>query len=136
VFWRRDATPIRVESTAAPMVDDEGRIAGAVTTFRDISRQKQMEQQIEQSARVASLGRVSASVAPEFNNLLMGLGPSVDVLRRKAEGDPALELNAVAARTAAHRRDSAIHESGRAAEGTIRRGTTVSRVRRRSGRHS
>ena len=91
VFWRKDGTSIRVEYTAAPMVDEEGKIAGAVVTFRDISRQKQMEEQIEQGLRVASIGRVSASVAHEFNNLLMSLGPSAEWLRRKAANDPALE---------------------------------------------
>jgi PAS domain S-box-containing protein len=91
VFWRKDGTPVRVAYTVAPMVDEQSRIAGAVITFRDISRQKQMEQQIEQAARVASLGRVSASVAHEFNNLLMGLRPFVEVLQRRAEHDATLE---------------------------------------------
>ena len=91
VFWRKDGSQLRVEYTSAPMLDEEGRIAGAVVMFRDISRQKHLEQQIERTARVAALGRVAASVAHEFNNLLMGLSPRADVLRRKAEGDPALE---------------------------------------------
>jgi len=91
VFWRKDGGPARVAYTAAPMVDEQGRIAGVVVTFRDITRQKQMELQIEQSARVASLGRVSASVAHEFNNLLMGIKPFAEALRRKAEQDPSIE---------------------------------------------
>lgn len=101
VFWRKDGKEIRVEFTTAPMLDEQGRIAGAVVTFRDVSTQKQMEQQIEQAARVESLGRVSASVAHEFNNVLMGLKPFAEILRRKAEEDSALEktvrhvLNAV-----------------------------------------
>ena len=90
VFWRKDGTALRVEYTAAPMLDEQGRIAGAVVTFRDISKQKQMEQQIEQGLRVASLGRVSASVAHEFNNLLMSIAPSAELLRRKID-NPALE---------------------------------------------
>jgi PAS domain S-box-containing protein len=91
VFWCKDGGSVRVAYTAAPMVDEQGRIAGVVVTFRDITRQKQMELQIEQSARVASLGRVSASVAHEFNNLLMGIKPFAEILKRKAEHDPSLE---------------------------------------------
>jgi signal transduction histidine kinase len=70
-------------------------------TFRDISKQKQMEHQIEQAARADSLGRVSASVAHEFNNLLMGLRPFAEFLRGKAAEDAMLDkavkhvLNAV-----------------------------------------
>lgn len=91
VFWRKDGSPVRVDYTSAPMVDEHGRITGAVVTFRDITKQKQMEQQIEQASRVASLGRVSASVAHEFNNLLMSISPFAEALRRKAEDDPSLE---------------------------------------------
>lgn len=91
VFWRKDGTAVRVAYTTAPMVDEQGRIAGAVVTFRDISKQKQMEQQIEQGVRVASLGRVSASVAHEFNNLLMSIRPFAELLQRRTDNDPALE---------------------------------------------
>jgi signal transduction histidine kinase len=90
VFWRKDGTPIRVEYISAPMLDEQGRVAGAVVTFRDITRQRHMEQQIEQASRVASIGRVSASVAHEFNNLLMGMRPFAEVLRNRAAGDQSL----------------------------------------------
>lgn len=90
VFWRKDGTPIRVEYTAAPMFDDQQRIGGAVLTFRDVTRQRQMEEQIEQTSRMSALGRVSASVAHEFNNLLMGMRPFTEVLRRRADDDPSL----------------------------------------------
>jgi PAS domain S-box-containing protein len=101
ILWRNDGKEIRVDYTTAPMLDEQGRIAGAVVTFRDVSKQKQMEQQIEQAARVESLGRVSASVAHEFNNVLMGIRPFAEVLQRKAAEDQTLDkavthvLNAV-----------------------------------------
>ncbi|HEX6640961.1 MAG TPA: PAS domain S-box protein, partial [Thermoanaerobaculia bacterium] len=94
VFWRTDGKEIRVDYTTSPMLDEQGRVAGAVVTLRDVSRQKQLEQQIEQAARVESLGRVSASVAHEFNNVLMGIRPFAQILQRKAEHDPTLD-NAV-----------------------------------------
>jgi PAS domain S-box-containing protein len=91
IFRTKDGKEIRVEYTTSPMLDERGRIAGAVMTLRDVSRQQQMEQQIEQAARVESLGRVSASVAHEFNNVLMGIGPFGQILQRKAEEDPTLD---------------------------------------------
>ncbi|HKO54504.1 MAG TPA: PAS domain S-box protein [Thermoanaerobaculia bacterium] len=91
VFWCREGKEIRVELTTAPMLDEQGRIAGAVMTFRDVSTRKRMEQQLEQATRADSLGRVSASVAHELNNLLMGLKPFAEVLNRRAQGDPAIE---------------------------------------------
>lgn len=90
VFWRKDGTFVRVACAVAPMLDRHGRIAGVVVTFRDISRQRHMEQQIEQVSRMASLGRVSASVAHEMNNLLMSIKPFIEVIRRRGAGDEKL----------------------------------------------
>jgi signal transduction histidine kinase len=56
----------------------------------DATALRAMEQKIEQASRVASLGRVSASVAHEFNNLLMGMSPFAEVLRSRTAGDEAL----------------------------------------------
>ncbi|MGC1463907.1 MAG: PAS domain S-box protein, partial [Terracidiphilus sp.] len=42
VFWRRDGTPIPVEYSANPLMDD-GRIAGMVVAFQDVSEQRRLE---------------------------------------------------------------------------------------------
>ena len=42
VFWRKDGTHFAVEYSSTPIMDD-GKIVGAVVTFRDISERKQME---------------------------------------------------------------------------------------------
>jgi len=87
VFWRRDGSLLLVDYTVAPMRDQEQKIVGAVVTFRDVTRQKHLEEQVEQAQRVTSLGRVAASVAHEFNNVLMAVQPFAEVIRRHAEGN-------------------------------------------------
>jgi len=42
-FWRKDGTSFPVEFTSAPISDDQGRMRGAVLTFRDITEQIQFE---------------------------------------------------------------------------------------------
>lgn len=44
VFWHKDGTPIPVDYTVAPIVED-GRIRGAVVTFRDLRPVKEAERQ-------------------------------------------------------------------------------------------
>jgi PAS domain S-box-containing protein len=91
LFWRKDRTSFPVSYTAAPMHDREGHIVGAVVTFSDNTKQKEMEAKIEQARRVTSLGRVAASVAHEFNNVLMGIQPFTEVLQRRLHADAAGE---------------------------------------------
>ncbi len=45
VLWRRDGTSFPVEYTATP-IKKNGKIAGAVVTFNDITERKQMEQDL------------------------------------------------------------------------------------------
>ncbi len=89
VFWRKDGTPFNVEYVAAPTPDGDGK-RGAVVAFRDITKQQAMQRQVDQAVRVSSLGRVAASVAHEFNNVLLGIQPFVEILSRNA-GDDAVQ---------------------------------------------
>jgi len=89
VFWRRDGTSFHVDYVAAPKLDSEGRMRGVVVAFRDITKQREMQRQIEQAMRVSSLGQVAASVAHEFNNVLMGIQPFAEILSQK-HGDDAV----------------------------------------------
>lgn len=54
VYWRRDETPLQIEYTVSPIID-ENEVAGAVITFRDISERKKMEKKLEQMARYDQL---------------------------------------------------------------------------------
>jgi PAS domain S-box-containing protein len=48
VLWRKDGTPFPVEYTSMPIKKD-GRVVGAVVTFRDITERRAMEAQVEAS---------------------------------------------------------------------------------------
>ncbi|MBT6150225.1 MAG: sigma 54-interacting transcriptional regulator [Gemmatimonadetes bacterium] len=56
VFWRKDGTSLTVEYTSTPIRDATGQPAGAVVTFRDITRRIEAEQgQREALAQVEKL---------------------------------------------------------------------------------
>jgi PAS domain S-box-containing protein len=85
-FFTTGGTPVDVRYTLGAIVED-GRHTGVVLTFADISGSKRLERQLEQAHRVMSLGRIVATIAHEFNNVLMGIQPFAEIIRnRTAEG--------------------------------------------------
>lgn len=88
IFCRADGSPFPVEYTASPIID-RGQVKGSVVTFNDISARRKLESKLEQANRLSSLGRLAATVAHEFNNVLMGISPFAEVVRRETLTDRA-----------------------------------------------
>lgn len=70
VRCRKNGEPIDVSLTISPVRDQNGRIVGAAKILRDITQQKRMEAALHMSERLASVGRMAATVAHEINNPL------------------------------------------------------------------
>ncbi|HLJ75420.1 MAG TPA: PAS domain S-box protein, partial [Thermoanaerobaculia bacterium] len=83
-FFRKTGEPFPVEYSCSPILEN-GEIAGSVIIFQDITARKRLEKKIQQTERVASLGRVAATIAHEFNNVLMGIQPFAEIVRRNAK---------------------------------------------------
>ncbi|MEO8217537.1 MAG: response regulator [Acidobacteriota bacterium] len=81
VFFTKNETVFPVEYSISPIIED-GQRTGVVMVFRDITARKHLEYQLEQANRVSSLGRVAATIAHEFNNVLMGIQPFAEVIQR------------------------------------------------------
>ncbi|HEV7427522.1 MAG TPA: ATP-binding protein [Thermoanaerobaculia bacterium] len=60
----------------------------------DESERLRLQNRLLQAERISSLGRLAASVAHEFNNVLMGIQPFIDLLIKRAGSDPAVKLAA------------------------------------------
>ena len=63
-----------------------------VTEARRVERERRtLEAKLEQANRIAGLGRLAATVAHEFNNVLMGMSPFLDLMRRGKNVETALK---------------------------------------------
>lgn len=70
VRLRKDGEMVEVSLTVSPVRDESGRIVGAAKIARDITQRKKAEQALRTSERLASVGKLAATVAHEINNPL------------------------------------------------------------------
>jgi PAS domain S-box-containing protein len=74
---------VTVEVSSQPRYVD-GVEAGTIGMARDVTEHRTIARKLEEAKRMSSLGQVAASLAHEFNNVLMGIQPFVEVIARHA----------------------------------------------------
>ncbi len=68
VVTRADGGALPVALSCAPLRDAEGGTRGAVVILQDTSEVKQLQRQVLQTEKMASIGQLAAGVAHEINN--------------------------------------------------------------------
>jgi PAS domain S-box-containing protein len=80
----RDGGSVTIETTTQAIANGGGELMGTVGIARDVTRRNEIERALEQEKRLSSLGHLAASVAHEFNNVLMSIMPFAELLKRRA----------------------------------------------------
>lgn len=94
VFWRKDGSPIPVEYTSTPIIDN-GYSVGAVVVFRDVTEQKKAQQSLIQALNeVESLKQkleqenayLQSEVMVEYNHHeIVGASPAIQKVLQQIE---------------------------------------------------
>jgi PAS domain S-box-containing protein len=67
---RKDGSLYHQRTMISPVTGDEGRPGHFVSIASDVTREKKLEEQMLQAAKMDSLGRLASGIAHDFNNYL------------------------------------------------------------------
>jgi PAS domain S-box-containing protein len=84
---KKSGERIEVSLTISPMRDETGRIIGASKIARDITERRKAERALRTTEKLASVGRLAATVAHEINNPLESVTNLVYLARETSNQD-------------------------------------------------
>ncbi len=84
---KRTGEPIFVQLLISPIIDNDGKIVGYFGVHRDITEQKQLEQQLIHAQKMESIGLLAAGIAHEVGNPLTSISSLVQVIQRTTQDE-------------------------------------------------
>jgi PAS domain S-box-containing protein len=91
IRMKKSGERMEVSLTISPVKDEQGTIVGAAKILRDITRQKKLESIVHTSERLASVGRLAATVAHEINNPLEAVTNYVYLAKQQPDVPPKIK---------------------------------------------
>ena len=85
LITRGDGQMIPIGLSAAPLLAANGERDGAIVIFQDLTEIKQLERQVLQREKMASIGQLAAGVAHEINNPMGFIHANLSQLREYLE---------------------------------------------------
>jgi len=90
VLETSDGRSVPVSIVAAPLFAHDGSVEGAVAVVRDVSRLRQLENEVRRGETLAAAGRMAVGVAHEIRNPLGAVRGAVQLLAREVGQDSEL----------------------------------------------
>ncbi len=85
VLQHRAGHLLPIEDTAAPIRDDSGRLIGVVLVFHDASRERNLQEVLRRTEKLAAAARLAATVSHEINNPLEAIGNLIYLARNNPD---------------------------------------------------
>ncbi len=83
----KDGTERIIADSGAPIRDKESKIVGVVLVFRDITRAKELEEELTRAQKLESVGLLAGGIAHDFNNILTAIIGNISIARDRTSID-------------------------------------------------
>jgi PAS domain S-box-containing protein len=90
---RRDDTIIWIHEKGRFVLDGQGNKTGWQGVMVDITKTKELEEQLRQSQKLESVGRLAGGIAHDFNNMLTAINGYSELTLRKLDAESPLRRN-------------------------------------------
>jgi two-component system cell cycle sensor histidine kinase/response regulator CckA len=90
---KKDGSFFTEEATISPVRDESGAIVNYVAVKRDVTRELQLEEQYRQAQKMEAVGRLTAGVAHDFNNILTAINGFSELMSLELAPDHPLQAS-------------------------------------------
>jgi PAS domain S-box-containing protein len=96
---RRDGSVFSAEVSAAILRSPDGAVAGYICITRDIAERRRMEEELQRTQKLESLGVLAGGLAHDFNNLLGGIYGYLEMAHESTQDETLIRYISKATKT-------------------------------------
>ena len=85
-FRRKDGTTLTLGFSVSPLKDSEDQEIGIIFIFQDLTKMREMEEDLKRADRLAAIGTLAAGMAHEIRNPLASISGSIEILKEEIDG--------------------------------------------------